>query len=93
MFQTIPLNHHFKAKTAANRDVKEKKDNKDKKSSDTRKPGCDTRKPAESDRKESREEVAGDKGGSEEDNDQEEGKPDEKNVVFCMWGHENCKTR
>ena len=23
----------------------------------------------------------------------DEGEPDEKNVTFCMWGHENCRTR
>jgi hypothetical protein len=28
-----------------------------------------------------------------DDEEEEEEKPDEKNVTFCMWGHENCKTR
>ena len=91
----------FKAKTAANRDGKEKK------TSDTRKPvvdykktltkiylfsqGSDPRKPNEGERKEDRGEDEEDK-GSEEGGEQEKEK-DDKNVVFCMWGHENCKTR
>ena len=29
----------------------------------------------------------------EEKEDPENPKLDEKNVVFCMWGHENCRTR
>ncbi len=30
---------------------------------------------------------------TEDEDEEEEEKPDEKNVTFCMWGHENCKTR
>jgi hypothetical protein len=30
---------------------------------------------------------------TEDEEEEEEEKPDEKNVTFCMWGHENCKTR
>ena len=30
---------------------------------------------------------------AESKDDKEDDKLDEKNVVFCMWGHENCRTR
>ena len=53
--------------------------------------GSDARKPNEGERKEDRGEDEEDK-GSEEGGEQEQ-KQDDKNVVFCMWGHENCKTR
>jgi hypothetical protein len=33
------------------------------------------------------------KSSSLDTEDEEEEKLDEKNVTFCMWGHENCKTR
>ena len=29
----------------------------------------------------------------EDEEEEQEEKLDEKNVTFCMWGHENCKTR
>ena len=93
----------YKAKTAASRDGKEKK------TSDTRKPvggchrkaftkiyvfnkqGSDARKPNEGERKEDRGEDEEDKGS--DDGGEQEKEKDDKNVVFCMWGHENCKTR
>ncbi len=53
--------------------------------------GSDPRKPSEGERKEDRGEDEEDK-GSDEGGEQEKEK-DDKNVVFCMWGHENCKTR
>ena len=52
--------------------------------------GSDARKPSDNERKEDRGENEEDK-GSEEGDEQEQ--KDDKNVVFCMWGHENCKTR
>ena len=55
------------------------KEGKDKKGSDVRKPG-ELEKEAYKDTKEGEEEGEGEK-------------LDDKNVVFCMWGHENCKTR
>ena len=52
--------------------------------------GSDARKPSDNERKEDRGENEEDK-GSEEGDEQEQ--KDDKNVVFCMWGHENCRTR
>ena len=56
------------------------RDSKEKKSSDTRRPAG-----AEEEIIDQEEDVSGD--------DKSEEEVDEKNVVFCMWGHENCKTR
>lgn len=55
------------------------KDTKDKKLSDVNSDQNDT------------ESIDGDKKDEKEDPDNP--KLDEKNVVFCMWGHENCRTR
>ena len=63
-----------KAKSAAARETKEKKN------SDSRRQAG-----AEAEDSDQREADSGDEKGQEE--------LDEKNVVFCMWGHENCKTR
>jgi hypothetical protein len=52
--------------------------------------GSDARKPIEND-SEFRSEDSGGKESSE--SSEEEKDKEDKNVVFCMWGHENCKTR
>ena len=69
-----------KAKAAASKEFKEKK-------------GSDTRKPSDLEKEfyKGRDRDASEEGDIED----EDGEPklDDKNVVFCMWGHENCKTR
>ena len=73
-----------KAKAAASKEFKEKR-------------GSDTRKPSDLGKEFHKGAHPAEKDSSEErDLDvDEDGEPklDDKNVVFCMWGHENCKTR
>ena len=56
------------------------RESKEKKSSDSRRPT-------------GTEEEISDHGEDVSGDDKSEEEVDEKNVVFCMWGHENCKTR
>ena len=72
-----------KAKAAASKEFKDKK-------------YSDTRKPADLDKEFSkRKDVTQERSDGERSDGESDGEPklDDKNVVFCMCGHENCKTR